>query len=350
VSQINWLETPAYIYVLLKDAGAEAVGIRDTLLSLPLDVRERIDRAYYHPYEKYAHVLLYGHEADAWSAVEGAVAPFCPSVLTDGEPPPGLYNEPWILVKAGGAPLKPVAQALNMTETPLNAMFGGPTPLASALSGGLIGAGLGYGGGFVADQVLPEKYFRKGRLRRVMALLGGAAGAAPGLAWGASASQSNPEAPGVAAFTHGWPMREQDRDEQFRKVGSVGEAHAALMVLAGEKAAKWNSTGAADFPPIEVDAFNQVVWGDHRTPLAVRAATTGLTESASVLTGADMVSPMDVGRIAVGMGTGWASGMLVGKTLGALAGLTPETQGKLQQAGMWAGILSNVVPMAFRRM
>jgi len=47
------------------------------------------------------------------------------------------------------------------------------------------------------------------------------------------------------------------------------------------------------------------------------------------------------------MGTGWLSGMLVGKTLGALAGLRPESQKTLQQTGVWAGVLTNVVPKLF---
>jgi hypothetical protein len=49
------------------------------------------------------------------------------------------------------------------------------------------------------------------------------------------------------------------------------------------------------------------------------------------------------------MGSGYVSGLVVGKTLGALAGLKPEAQQSLQQAGTWAGLLTNVVPMAFGR-
>ena len=49
----------------------------------------------------------------------------------------------------------------------------------------------------------------------------------------------------------------------------------------------------------------------------------------------------------MGMGSGYVSGMLVGKALGALAGLKPHAQKQLQQAGTWAGFLTNVVPLAF---
>jgi hypothetical protein len=47
------------------------------------------------------------------------------------------------------------------------------------------------------------------------------------------------------------------------------------------------------------------------------------------------------------MGSGLASGMLVGKALGALAGLTPGAQQTLKRTGMWAGALMNIVPRAF---
>src|SRR5262245_32680901 len=143
----NWLETPAHLYLLIKDAGAQTVALRRALFGLPLEVRQQVDRVYYHPYEKYAHVVLYGHHLPAWDVTEASLAPLCPAVLTDGEPPARRYSEPWVLVKAGAGVLRPVAQALNFLPNPVNRLFGGPSPLAATLSGGLVGAGLGSGVG-----------------------------------------------------------------------------------------------------------------------------------------------------------------------------------------------------------
>ena len=59
------------------------------------------------------------------------------------------------------------------------------------------------------------------------------------------------------------------------------------------------------------------------------------------------VTPFDVARIAAGMGSGYLSGKLVGKGLGLLMGMPEETQEKLKNTGMFAGIIANLVPMAF---
>lgn len=352
MTEPNWLETPAYLYLITRDAGEKAAALRRALLSLPIRTREQVDRLYYHPYQDTAHAMLHGHDKQAWDATEAALAPVCCTVLADGVTPPDWREEPWVLVKAGGAPLKPLAELTNFLPNSANQFFGGPTPLAATLSGGLLGAGLGYAGGTVAEQFLPEKYFEKGRLRKVLALLGGLGGAVPGAAWGAHSMGSNPDHPGLQAWTSGWPVRPKDlAAAEAEKAGSIREAWAALREAQGlEKAAFFGAAGGAGAMQINTDAFNRVVWSDPNTPMDIRAATTGLMESASMLTGgADLVTPLDVGRIAAGMGSGWVSGMLVGKTLGALAGLRPESQEKLQQTGMWAGVLSNVIPMAFRR-
>jgi hypothetical protein len=107
--------------------------------------------------------------------------------------------------------------------------------------------------------------------------------------------------------------------------------------------------GAGDFEPlIPVDEFGRVVIGDPVTPMPLRATTIGLVQSASLARdNSPFVSPADIARIALGAGSGYASGVIVGRTLGVLAGLNPQTQQTLQQTGAWAGVLKNVVPLAF---
>jgi hypothetical protein len=56
---------------------------------------------------------------------------------------------------------------------------------------------------------------------------------------------------------------------------------------------------------------------------------------------------MDMGRMAAGMGSGYLSGALVGKGLGLLFGMPESTQERLKETGMFAGVISNLVPVAF---
>jgi hypothetical protein len=99
-------------------------------------------------------------------------------------------------------------------------------------------------------------------------------------------------------------------------------------------------------PIIERDRFNAAIMQDINTPMQLRAATAGLVEAAGAVRGSDWISPFDVAKISVGAGAGLVSGLIAGKALGLLAGLTPYGQEKVQQLGMWSNVLSSVVPRA----
>jgi hypothetical protein len=60
------------------------------------------------------------------------------------------------------------------------------------------------------------------------------------------------------------------------------------------------------------------------------------------------VTPGQMGALSVGMGSGYLSGALVGKALGALMGVPVKTQDRLKSTGMWAGAVKNLVPLLFR--
>jgi hypothetical protein len=268
-------------------------------------------------------------------------------------------GEPYIRVKSAQAEMadvfKPVAEATQFEPNALNKLWGGPNPLAATIGGGLLGAGLGYAGGWLAEQFLPEEQFEPGVLRRNTALLGGLAGAAPGAWHGFDQTFRGPNR-GWGAWLRPFPWHKKEAQSRFN---SIKEGLAKyLPEAAHELDEQWvkhaDEAGGEFAPIIPVDQFGRTIWNDLRsyggyTPPGLAAATTGIVQAASMSQGgAEFISPMDIARIGVGLGSGYLSGLVVGKTLGALAGLRPEAQQTLQQTGVWAGVLANTVPLAFR--
>lgn len=266
-----------------------------------------------------------------------------------------------------------------------------PGPLSSMLVGGLAGAGIGHGAGWLAEKVLPEKWRRK-NLRRTLAIAGGAMGALPGLGlaainkttgrpWNSSellqagynppirpfSAQENavlgrhPEGPqSTSAHTPFQSLLPKAAPEPLPKYDFTDPTGTGEVKISSDtresfaKVALLTGTGIAGMPRIDVNEFNQVIWKDPRVarPLspATRAAASGLLTSAAHLPGrrdTRFITPMDVGRITAGMGTGYASGALVGKALGVMLGMPQSTQERLKSTGMWAGIVSNIIPVAF---
>lgn len=244
--------------------------------------------------------------------------------------PPNLWVEVPAAVRAaildpftkaageGGLPgLSTAADVLGWRAGDLNANWGGPRPLTNLLIGAGLGSLGGYGVGRLAEQFLPERYFTPGGLRRRGALLGGALLAAP------------------AAY------------QAFDNVRQTGELGSVLDQWPSKASAVKQALDIFE-PRIHRTAFSQAVFGDQNTPPALQAATAGLTEAASAVSGSDWVSPWDVAKIAVGAGAGLVSGLVAGKALGVLAGLTPQAQQGIQNIGLWAGVLNSVVPPALK--
>jgi hypothetical protein len=203
----------------------------------------------------------------------------------------------------------------------------GGSPLVSMLAGGLVGAGLGYGAGTLGEKLLPERWER-GRLRKTLAVLGAAGLAAPG-------------ALGTAIHL-----------QQGKSVLAPSPWFVEPVKVAAEKIAILPGTGAEP-PPLSVQEFLSTIWTDPR--VAGPLTTAQQTAAAGLVTGAAyddgrrtaFVTPGDIARMAAGMGSGYLSGMLVGKALGALVGMPDDTQDKLKRTGMYAGVVANLLPIAF---
>jgi hypothetical protein len=235
----------------------------------------------------------------------------------------------------------------------VQAPFGGPNPLLSTALAGALGAGVGYGGGKLMEKLMPDKYFKKGRLSKSLAIAGGLAGAAiptalysypmvaeHGIKGMIMHGPYGPNAaPPLPAKVAGY---QEILDDLEKESGVVFEPDEVFLKAAG--------AGGLFLSKIHTDMFNRVVLDDPYTPRPVQAAVVATTTAASAARGgSSLVSPWDIGRVLIGAGSGLVSGMIVGRTLGALAGLRPNAQKRIQQAGIMAGLLKTIMPMAFGR-
>lgn len=281
-------------------------------------------------------------------------------------PPDGYGQRPLMPVKVAAdnaGALKSLWQVSHLAPSQFSNLYGGPTPLAATLAGGLLAGGAGYGAGWLTEKLLGKNTVERGKLRRLGAVLGGLAGAMPGVYLGAVGWRMNRQQgkPGINAFVEPNVWMGKPDDETFKAAAEENAAFDRFLsameegidrVLPGLRYAEdmvksADASGSDHIPMIPVDHFNRVIWQDQQTPAPVRAAVTGIVEGAGAISNSPVVSPWDVGRMAIGMGTGLASGMVVGRVLGALAGLTPQAQRTLQQTGMWAGALQAVTPQVF---
>jgi len=222
-----------------------------------------------------------------------------------------------------------------------------PGPLASMLVGGLAGAGLGYGAGALGETFLPHSWSR-GNLRRSMALAGAGMGATPGLTWGLM-NKANSEPffsyqPGTTPALDSESMRSQPSADFQTHMKKAKDAIAALLP----------GSGLMGVPAIDVGAFQSMIYEDPRVADRLspqeQSAAAGLVRAADLLGGnrnSGYVTPMDIGRLAAGMGVGYSAGALVGRVLGTVMGMPEHQQDQLKNIGLMAGLVKQYIPIAF---
>lgn len=317
----------------------------------------------------------------------------------------------WVRLKRAAwtdyvAPLQWVGRAFRTGGKAL----GGPHALSTSLIGGLLAGGLGYGAGALAENLFPERFVRRGRLRRALALLGAGLGATPGLfswyanhrsladggyqpRWWQSALIPHEQVPASPGF-QGY-LEQQRRqmpampptaaDVPARDLTTAMKTAAALLsrfpapcpvmtraIATFVKFAAFPPAGGVGLRPVPVDAFNQAIWNDVRkgmtaarnpygakspwgdntqemhTPPAYGAAASGLvTGVQSLYQGRSVLSPRHFIRGLAAAGTDLATAHVAGGVLGALGGLSPEAQEKLQDMGLWGGFIRGVVSSVF---
>lgn len=248
--------------------------------------------------------------------------------------PPDWSDE--LLIKKGGQALIP---GLDKVWNYGNAALGGPTPMSNGIVAGLLLGGLGYGGGALAEHLFPERYIERGKLRRTM----GMTGALAGLGLGAMNAHS----------------RARQMDTSFLRGLFTDNRTVPPFVHEKVGFAGAGDNGGLYAQSVPVPQFNQAAWNDvqkgiqnpygmHTSP-QLAAAATGLMSGISTGVRSPIIRPADVINGIASAGVGLATATMAGKALSALAGLTPEAQNKLQDMGLWAGMMHAIIPPMFGR-
>jgi len=236
----------------------------------------------------------------------------------------------------------------------------GPTPLSNAIVSSLMLGGLGYGAGALAENLFPERYVARGKLRRNLGLLGAGAG----LGLGAMNAHANGQRTGKG-FWSGLITRNDSDVSKHTPEYRLAARDAQQKNDAAERIKRSFQNFPSQLrqpsifaPIVNVPQFNQAAWGDvqrgmatnnfqNYTPPQFAAATTGLMTGISAAQNSPIIRPVDVIRGIASAGVGLATANVAGRALSALAGLTPAGQEKLQDMGLWGGMMHAIVPSMF---
>ena len=252
-----------------------------------------------------------------------------------------------------------------------------PSPLAATLTGGLVGAGLGYGGGYLAEKMLPRNW-RRGDLRRTLALLGGVVGAAPGAAWSYSAASRGrslldgsdlADPPGSAPrLTDIDDLNEANYGDAAKeaadhydvelcsryKQACDGFVKRAYLDTIGNPYAR--SRPAPTAIDVNINTMGHTLWEVGASPQTA-ATTMGALYAAQQMpdqySQPGHVTPHQTGLLGTMMGAagggakGYATGWLAGKALGLLTGMPAGTQNTFKNTGALIGVVNAVVPRMF---
>ena len=193
---------------------------------------------------------------------------------------------------------------------------GKPSSLGQMLVLGSLGAMSGYAGGKLIEKIMSKNDLLKAS--RVGAIAGAILGAAPGAAG--------------AWFNH------------------AGGRPAFDSGFYETKLAGYDVNPEA----IDVNQAQKSLWNANHIPVGLKAYTSGLMNAAATMPSRStptpaIVTPLDIARVAIGMGTGIASANLVGNAMGLLFGTGDKSKQLLQNTGAALGVLRAIVPTAYSR-
>lgn len=246
-----------------------------------------------------------------------------------------------VLVKRAGLPW--IAPAFDYAQKAM----GGATPLTNALLTSLTAGGLGYGAGALMENLFPERYMERGKLRRTLGTLG----VLGGIGYGAMGARVNSRA-NDKSFWQGWTIP-NDSVPKY-KMPKFNVKMGYDMTPEGWLNPATHGNSGIFAPSVDVQRMNEAIWRDaqkgmyngfrQHTPPAYAATASGFMSGLSAGTGSPIISPATVVNGIASAGVGLATATVAGKALSALAGLTPMAQEKIQDMGLWGGMMHAIVP------
>lgn len=350
-----WESVPGEVKRLYKLAAPITSRIKAIAQALPAN--KGYGDVFWHPKDRELYAMI-GHADEArqnrWYNSLKAITGVSRVQLGKDELPPN--HRDWVRVKRA-APLGIVGKAQDF----MGQLTGGPSPMTNALTGALLTGGLGYGAGTLLEHLFPERYVERGRLRKTLGVAGAAAGTLPHL-WQASANARDADAAGQPLGIKAlWTPN--DRAPHPDLATPAFKAASAQLKRAFE-----DFGGGLGLQAVPMDAFNQAIWNDVRrgqaasqnpygskdpwgsnsqnmhTPRQLGAATAGIVSGIQEMSGNQPVlSPRHFINGLATAGVDMATARVVGGVLGALGGLTPEAQNKIQEVGLWGGLLRGTV-------
>ncbi len=257
--------------------------------------------------------------------------------------------DPWVKV-AYSPTIRRVAESLQFLPSSKGDFIGG-RPLASTLATGILGAGLGYGGGYLAEKLLPGFVHDKDvDLKKRYALAGGLGGAALGATPGLLNKM-------VGRKFNDRTLWNDQSDEPWEDSLVTSQYKSAAESYIAKNA--YGTIGGPSFkeiPLVKHDALGRVVYNTGLGPQLAQA-TMGAAYGASQMPDPNSTpngfTPNQMGLFGMAMGAagggakGYLTGLAVGKTLGLLTGMPAGTQSKLRNTGAMAGAIGTVVPRLF---
>jgi len=386
---VYWQQVPALVAQRFKEAASVERKISKIIKHLPS--MPGYGYCYWHPEKKKLWIVLGDSDDDhvhqkwhnALKSVNGVK-----DVTSESEvgPPPDTLDE-WIHIKSASA-LSWLNKPYQLAGLPSD----GASPMSNALVSGLLGAGLGYGSGWLAEQFIPQRYADRGRLRRNLAILGGVGGAAMHIPQGIANMSLNRDATGESrpfrSFFGGDDYQTVTPETQNlynfqrgkaamhlmrRKCATLPEPQIEFVKAAEDFIKQAIGTGAFGIKPVPVDAFNNAIWNDvHNganssqsnpygtrshyadnsqnlhTPPVHAAAAAGLVSGVQQMYGnPKLLSPRHFVNGLANAGMDMVTARVAGGVLGALGGLTQPTQQKLQDIGLWSGMIRGVTGSVF---
>lgn len=192
--------------------------------------------------------------------------------------------------------------------------LGGPNTLTSTLGTGLLGAGLGYGGGWLAEQFMSHDDPRRNKLRKTMGLLGGLGGAALPL-W--------------AGYKGWWGTDKQPAAEEPGQI-------------------KGGSINLFD-PKIDCKKLMSVFITNDRIEPSIKAAAQGILHGSAAIRQSAIVSPFEIVKIASNVGSDIESGTVAGRTLAALSEMSEANLKALNETSVLPALLEKSVRLTLGR-